>query len=263
MREHLYGIDSAWIVLALLAAMMLAIEAGWRFGRRQQDASDALREHINNVQGAMLGILALMLGFTFSLALQRFDLRSDAVVEEANAIGTAWLRVDLLPAALRPEAQQLLRRYTDLRVEASVASEIDEAQRRVLRERTGQAQAALWALATRAAQADTNAYLPTMFVDALNTMFDSWTKREAARGRHVPELVLVLMFATFLMAGVTVGLAAGVAGHRPSAVNHVLVLLIAVLVYVIVDLDRPRRGLIEVSQQSLLDQQASMKAAPR
>lgn len=262
MTEFLYEVNSAWIAAVLLAAMVAAVELGYRIGAtRARSTNEVSREHINGIQATFLGILALLLGFTLSLALQRFDSRSEAVVDEANAIGTAFLRTDLLSDALRAEGRRLVGDYVDLRVQASALSVVEHTERARVAEAQTRAQAALWALARRGVEADPNAYVPTLFIEAVNTLIDSQGRREAALQRHVPEVVLGLLGATLLMSGWVVGFAAGAAGHRPSLVGHLMVMLIVVLVFMILDLDRPQRGLIRVSQQSLLDLQASIHAA--
>lgn len=263
MTEMLYDIHSLVITGGLLVAMSASLEAGYRLGRRRRAADDVSpKDHIGTIQGAILGILALLLGFTFSLSLQRFDSRSEAVVDEANAIGTAWLRASLLPSPLREDANRLFTEYIDLRIRAGQLALVKQSERRALLDAAGRSQAALWDLARRAvASAEPQARAPALFVEAVNDMIDSFGRRDAALRRHVPEIVLLLLFGTFLMAGGTVGFAAGTAGHRPSLVSHVMVVLIVVLVFIILDLDRPRRGLIQVSQQSLLDLQTSMRGS--
>ncbi|MFO1337013.1 MAG: hypothetical protein U1F53_02060 [Burkholderiaceae bacterium] len=262
MTEFLYEVNSAWIAVGLFATMVAAVELGHRIGAaRAPSTSEASKEHIQGIQATFLGILALLLGFTLSLALQRFDSRSEAVVDEANAIGTAYLRADLLPEGLRGEGRRLIGGYVDLRVRASDLSAVEHAERQRLGEAQSRAQAALWALARRGVEADPNAYVPTLFAEAVNALVDSQGRREAALQRHVPEVVLVLLGATLLMSGWVVGYAAGVAGHRPSMVGYLMVLLIVVTVFMVLDLDRPRRGLILVSQQSMLDLQAGIRAA--
>jgi hypothetical protein len=260
MNELLYGINSAVIAAVLLLTMMLATEVGYRVGLRRKDrVGDAAREHVNGVQGAILGILALLLGFTFSLSLQRFDSRSEAVVDEANAIGTAVLRIDLLPAPMRDDMRRLLGEYVDLRVQSARLTTVDRGAYRALLARTTALQNTLWERTRAAVALDPGAYPPTMFVEAVNQMFDSFGKRNAVLDRHVPELVLLLLYVTFVMAGGIVGFACGVAGHRPSLASHLLVALMVVLVFIVLDLDRPQRGLIRVSDQSLVDLQASMR----
>ena len=260
MSEHLYGIDSYVIAAVLFVSMVVVIELGFRLGlRRQHVESEDSKSHINTIQGSMLGILALLLGFTFSQSLQRFDTRSEAVVEEANAIGTAWLRAQLLPDAVRGDTQTLLRAYVDARVAASTRSEVDRSGAEALTAKTLDLQTRLWDQVRRAVEVDPHPLKTGWYVQALNDVFDDFGKRDAARSRHVPELVLMLLYVTFLMAGAIVGLGCGVAGHRPSSVSYIMIALIVVLVFIILDLDRPRRGLIEVSQKSLVDLQTSIR----
>jgi uncharacterized membrane protein (Fun14 family) len=261
MNEFMYDINTALIAALLFISMAVAMEAGYRIGLgRKGPVNEDRKTHINAIQAAILGILALLLGFTFSLSLQRFDSRSEAVVNEANAIGTAWLRAQLLPIAARAPSQDLLRRYLDLRVEAGAVPLDQRAAHAALLARAADAQASLWAIAAQAADAEPNTVRTGMYITSLNEMIDSFGRRDAALNRHVPEAVLLLVFATFLMAGAIVGFSSGVAGHRPSLVAHIMVALIVVLVFVILDLDRPRRGLIEVSQKSLVDLQAAVRS---
>jgi hypothetical protein len=222
-------------------------------------ASDDTNGHINTIQTSTLGILALLLAFTFSLSLQRFESRSDAVVDEANAIGTAYLRAQLLPVARRGDVRRLLRDYVDVRVRAGAVATNEEDR---LGELVGQAtriQDALWEHARRSAETDPNWVTSGLFVQALNDMIDSLGRRDAAIHRHVPEAVLLLLLGTFVMTVAIVGFGTGVVGQRPSWVSVVMVVLIVGLVLVILDLDRPRRGLIEVSEKNLLDLQRSMQ----
>ena len=190
--------------------------------------------------------------------LQRFDTRSAAVVDEANAIGTAYLRAQLLPAALRDDVRALLRDYLDLRVQASAVTVVDHAEREALLAKTARAQGALWDYARQGAEVDPNRVTSGLFIQSVNELIDSFGRRDAALNRHVPEVVLLLLYGTFLMAGGIVGFASGVAGHRPMLVSYILVALIVVLVFIILDLDRPRRGFIEVNQRSLVELQAAL-----
>jgi uncharacterized membrane protein (Fun14 family) len=261
MKEFMYDINTLAIAGILFVSMAVAIEAGYRLGRQPRVAADdSFKAHVNGIAASLVGILALLLGFTFSLSLQRFDQRSGAVVDEANAIGTAYLRSQLLPAPFRGDVQKSLRSYVALRVQASSVTLASEAERERLLAQAKQTQRALWAYALQAAEQNPNPVTSGLFIQALNELIDSLSRREAALTRHVPEVVLLLLYGTFLMAGAIVGYAAGVAGHRASFVTYIMVALIVVLVFVILDLDRPRRGLIEVSQESLRDLQAAIDA---
>ena len=261
MKELMYDIPAGLLGLGLLVVTVAAVEIGYRAGIRQRERTDEpSRAHIHLTETSMLGLLALLLAFSFSTALQRYDSRSDQVVDEANAIGTLWLRTDLLPTELRDEARRLVRRYVDVQVEATRLDTANDAWRVAVGE-IGSLQSELWAFARRATDLDPNIVRSGLFVQALNDTFDSFGRRDAGLTRHVPEPVLLLLFSVFVVAAAIVGYASGTAGHRPPTVSLVMVALIVLLVSVILDLDRPRRGLIEVPKQNLYDLQTSIHQA--
>lgn len=263
MREFMYDLSSALIAGILFASMALLIELGYHIGRRYQRSSDEQsKTYVVTIQGSLIGILALLLGFTFSLSLQRFDSRSEAVVEEANAIGTAYLRAQLLPASVREPTLKTLASYLGLRVRTGRLSLDHAYQRQALHDQAGQQQALLWHYALQAAEEAPNPVTTGLFLQALNEMIDAYGRRDATLNRRVPETVLSLLYATFLMAGLVLGYSAGVAGHRASFATYIMVGLIVLLVFLIIDLDRPRRGLIQVSHKSLTDLEKAM-AQPR
>lgn len=258
MREVMYDHSSFMIVTLLFVALLIATEIGFRLGRKFADkTTKSTKSQINAIQGSILGVLALLLGFTFSLSLQRYDTRSQAVVAEANAVGTALLRVDLLPDSVRADAGGMLRQYLELRVKAGNISLDRAAERDAVLGESNRILEALWRAATDAARVEPNPVRTGLFVQALNDVIDSFGTRDAALNRHVPELVLFLMFATLILAASLVGYGSGVSNHRATFAAYTLLALIICLVFVIIDLDRPRRGLIEVSQQSLVELQAS------
>ena len=149
----MYDIPAGAIAVIVLVGALLGIELAFRWGRRVDGAaSDDAKGHINTIQTSTLGILALLLAFTFSLSLQRFESRSDAVVDEANAIGTAYLRAQLLPAALRDDTRRLLREYVDLRVRAGVVATNEEDRLGGLLGQAARLQDALWEHARRSAR---------------------------------------------------------------------------------------------------------------
>ncbi len=255
MKEFLYNQNSFLIMGVLLVLMVAATEVGHRMGRRARavEREEIYRSHVNSVQGSLLGVLALLLGFTLSLALQRFDSRSEAVVDEANSIGTTWLRAQLLPASIRADVSKLLQEYVDLRVEDGGISLDREPERAALLAKTSALQMVIWGQARRAVSEDANMATSGLFVQSLNETIDSLGRREAGLRRHVPELVLLLFCGTFLISGSVMGYAAGIAGHRPSLATYALVGLIFILAFIIIDLDRPRRGLITIDQSSMVE----------
>lgn len=255
----MYNINSVLIAGILFVSMVLAIEMGYRLGiKAQSSANDAFKTHVNTVGASILGILALLLGFTFSLSLQRFDSRSQAVVEEANAIGTTYLRSQLLPASVRSDIQKLLREYVDARIQASAISLDGQAERETLLTKAKHIQSALWDYAQQAAEEEPSPVTTGLFIQSLNELIDNFGKRNAALNRHVPEVVLLLLYGTFLMAGAVVGYGSGVAGYRTSVATYIMVVLIMVLVFIVIDLDRPRRGLIQVDQSPLIELQTDL-----
>lgn len=256
----MYEQSSTLIVSGLFLCMLLSIEIGFRIrgGRRKQAIAAEAITQANAVLASMLGLLALLLAFTFSAALQRYDDRSKAVVAEANAIGTTYLRARLLPREMHDEVQALIRQYLDLRIQEGRADFADAAQREELLRQAALMEAQLWSQAVRAAELDGGPVTSGLFIQSLNELIDASGTRRAENSHHVPEIVLFLMFATVVITTATLGFASGIAGHRVTLAAFVLIVLIALVVYLIIDLDRPRRGSIQVSQGSMLTLQKTI-----
>ncbi|SFR40914.1 hypothetical protein [Litoreibacter janthinus] len=249
--EIMYDINSIVIAVLLLVAMGAAMRLGRVVGKRGAGHhTDESKSQISAVQGSLLGMLALLLGFTFSLALSRFDDRSRAVVDEANAIGTVWLRTDLLSEQRRGEAKSLLSRYGLTRFEAGrvPASELERRDGLVLA--AEEIFAKIWDIAGAEVQ-DVGGPAAVSFATSLNDMIDSLGARDAAIKRHVPEPVLFLMFATFVLLGCILGYSSGLTSVKAGFPIYAMMFLIVALVFVIIDLDRPRRGIISVDQDPL------------
>ncbi|MBK7334238.1 MAG: hypothetical protein IPI87_18720 [Betaproteobacteria bacterium] len=257
----MYSQSSVLIVSGLFIFMLLAMEIGYRSSRRRQARTTEAITQANAVLAAMLGLLALLLAFTFSAALQRYEDRSQTVVAEANAIGTTYLRARLLPREMHDEVQALLRQYLDVRIqEGRVDATEPELHESLLREaRLMEEQ--LWSHAVRAAELDKSVVTSGLFIQSLNELIDTSATRDAALNRQVPEIVLLLMLGTIVLTTATLGYASGIAGHRVTLAAFVLVILIALVVYLIIDLDRPRRGAIQVSHASMLSLQQAIGAA--
>ena len=188
MKQLLYNIDAGWITGILFVLMLIVIEAGYRFGLRRKDCTEVTRDHLGAIQASILGLMArLLLAFTFSLSVQRFDTRSDAVVDEANAIGTAYLRAQLLPPALRSDVQALLRDYVDLRVQASEISITSKGEWEAMQAKAAVSHAVLWDYARRAAELNPNPVISGLYIQALNEMIDSYGRNVAQVGRQVPR----------------------------------------------------------------------------
>jgi ABC-type multidrug transport system fused ATPase/permease subunit len=262
MREIMYSQSSVLIVSGLFIFMLLAMEIGFRSGRRKQTSATEAITQANSVLVSMLGLLALLLAFTFSAALQRYEDRSQTVVAEANAIGTTYLRARLLPGGMQDEVQALLRQYLDVRIQEGRVDATEPELHESLQQQAQLMQTQLWSHAVRAAELDNSVVTSGLFIQSLNELIDTSTTRNAALNRQVPEVVLFLMIATIVLTTATLGYASGIAGHRVTLAAFVLLILIALVVYLIIDLDRPRRGAIQVSHESMLSLQQTIGAVP-
>lgn len=199
----------------------------------------------------MLGLLALLLGFTFSMGLQRFDARGEAAIHEANAIGTAYLRTELITESDGEPLRALMRDYLSLRIDATHVDLTQTDHRLELNARTLGLQAAIWPRAVDAAERDPRPVTTGLLLQALNEMIDACSSRQAALAKRVPEVVTMLLFAVLAITGAVLGFASGLEGGRPKLATVSIAALILLVIFLIIDLDRPRRGLIQVDQSSL------------
>jgi len=247
-----------WMVLLVVTLVLVALgEAGFRIGfaARLRD-KDLAEGHSGTVQGAVLGMLGLLLGFSFAMAVQRLDNRRSLTVDEANAIGTTWLRTDFLKEPLRNEAREMLRRYVGIRLEVDHLDDGDDFSKLVA-ESTG-IQNRLWEIAKISA-AEKPDDITASFVETLNDTIDLQSSRIAARRNHVPSAVWLLLLAVAGCGAWSSGYGSGASGHRSAFSQIVFPVLIGVVITLISDLDRPRRGLIGVSQQPMRELLESMK----
>jgi hypothetical protein len=252
--ERLYDLPTYLIAILLFIAMLGANSIGRRLGSRQDvDRSEGQTSQTNATVASILGLLALLLGFTFTMALQRFDARSDTVLQEANAIGTAYLRTQLLPGDTSPAAEALFRQYIELRIEMGRIDLTHPNALNAANSAVKQIQQDLWSQAVRAADLDPSPTRTGLFVQALNEMIDQYGARVVALEKHIPEFVFFLLFAITVMAEGVLGYAGGLANSRPIVAILSFSTLIALVIFLIVDLDRPRRGFVEVDQSSLRD----------
>jgi len=260
-QDWLYEANQ-WLILAISLGMLLAVtEIGFRRGRRRDGSANATVTQITTLQAAAFGILALLIGFTFAMALSRFEERRDVVLAEANAIGTVGLRAQLLPQPQADDAIPLLRRYVDLRLRL-VEANLDPDELRLVVSQSLELQQALWADAVTAIVADPRPAVSGLFTQALNEMIDLHAKRLAALTNHVPDTVFVLLYMVAAIALGFAGYGCGLGRTRNLVVTTVMAFLVVLTITLIQDIDRLRRGLIHVSQQPIVDAQAGL-AKPR
>ena len=256
--EILYGANEWVLGLVFLVLMVAASEAGFRLGRRPgKQTSEDTKSQISTVGAGILGILGLLLGFTMSMAVTRFEVRKQLVLEEANAIGTAHLRTQLLPAAEGKEIADLLRAYTNVRVPPEDGRDIYE-QITAARQESARLQDAFWQRAVAYGQKDPNPVRAGLLLQSLNEVIDLDAARWMAFQNHVPETVIYVIAVVGLLAAMVVGYTFGLGGLRQLFSICMLSLSITLVLTVIIDLDRPHEGLIRVSQQPMLDLQKQL-----
>lgn len=253
-QELLYDINIWFIFGASIVLFLGATWLGFSMGRRakQSGTNDSSRSQFATIQAALLGLLALLLGFTFAMSMSRYDKRKQMVLEEANAIGTTFLRTQLLPEPYRREISQLLRQYVDVRLEYYDAG-IDAARLQQAFDRAQALHQQIWSYTPALGERDPRAVTTGLFLLSLNEMIDLHAKRLTAMENHVPESALLLLYFLAILTIWFVGYASGLAGLRNFFVVMLLPVLIAAVIHVIIDIERPRRGLIKVGQQRLIE----------
>jgi hypothetical protein len=234
------GILCAGLFLALWAALDLG-----RFLARRNEAGGNFISG-SAIDAAVFALLGLLVAFTFSGAAARFDHRRELIVQEANAIGTAYLRIDTLPAEAQPALREGFRAYIESR-KAAYAVVADEAAFRAALERSGQLQRKLWQLAIEAGQRP--GALPDahkLLLPALNEMIDITTSRAMANEMHPPAAIYVMLFALVIVASVLAGF--GMGGQKPRSWIHMFAFAatMAITITVIIDMEYPRIGVITV-----------------
>ena len=252
---------STWELWLIVAAIVLGFVAvGYLTGRFLRQRDETLREPVGIVQGAFFALVGLILAFGLTLAIGRYDTRRAAVVDDANTIGTTYLRAQTLAEPVRDDSLRLLREYTDASLALSKAvPTTDGFARAVAREDVIQRR--LWSLAGDSLAGRPQDSAPRLYVETLNEMIDQQTVRIAALNNRIPNAVLFLeVFGAAFAFGL---LALYTAMHGRGATTVVLAgALVTMLLLVIFDLDRPTRGLIRVPDTPLTALRAEMKLPP-
>ena len=242
------------ILIFSIIVLFGAIEVGRWFGARAKPQG---KGSIPTLESSILGLLALMIGFTFAVALSRFEARREGVLNEANAIGTTALRARLLSAPHNQECLKLLREYVQLRLDVTqrTPSALDL---KTALARSNAIQEALW-LQVKEAAAKNNGMVPTgLFIQSLNEMIDDQEKRVIALKSSVPNIVLIVLYSIAMVASAFSGYAAGVEAQRSRAPMYVAMVLFIAVILLIQDLDRPTDGFITASQQPMQDVAATI-----
>jgi hypothetical protein len=236
----------------LAAAFVIGLAWGQYVRRHFKSSPDSSS---TTIVSAALGLLAFLLSITFGVAASLFEARRNILLDETNAIGTAWLRTSLLPEPYRTATQNLLRQYVDVRISAVRSGRISEGVRR-----SEMIHGQLWSQAAAVGNGNPDSITVGLFISSLNDVIDLHTKRITFGLRtRIPAVAWLALYLVAFFAMALVGQLAGTAGTYRFLATAVLILACSVVLVLIADLDRPGTGFIKVSQQPLLDLQRTMK----
>ena len=253
MDTQLYAVSSIAIAVGLLIAILAANELGYRGGRWwQKNTDEEIKGQTVAITASVLGLLALLLGFTYNMSVQRYDSRAAAMLDEANAIGTAFLRISLIPDQYQQQARQLFAVYAQERVASGQLTIVDETDRQTMLKREADTLEAIWRLAIAAADTDPRPVTAGLFIQSLNDMIDARDKRHAVLERSVPPIVFYLLFTVVVLSCGFLGYGSGLSGRRANIATLLLTSIIVAVMFILIDLDRPRRGYIQVNQAPML-----------
>lgn len=227
--------------LLLFAAVVITMEIGRRFGRNSEDTPGA-----GAVNGAIFAILGLILAFSFSGAASRFDQRRDLIVQEANDIGTAYLRVDLVPLDAQPALRAAFKRYTDARIQAYDVIGDDAAFRAGLQKANTISQE-IWDAAVAAGRRpDAQPAVNIVLLPAINAMIDITATRAFMTLMHPPEIIRWMLVGMALVAALLAGIGFGAARRQVWVHEVAFAVIITLTIYITIDLEYPRAGFIRV-----------------
>ena len=257
-----FTLVAMFLAFGLFAGMLISFEIGRRVGvARLAIRPDGLTKGAGAAEGAVFALLGLLLAFTFSGAASRFEDRKWFINSEANAIGTAYLRLDLLPEEAQGPLRDLMRRYVEVRATVYQGADKQDDVTAALG-RASSLQTEIWKQAMAACRLPGASPQATMLLTpALNEMIDITSTRQMATRNHPPHVIFVLLAMLALVSALLVGYGTS-ANEDRSWFHHVtFAFVISLSIYVIVDLEYPRLGLIKVdsADQALLDVAASMR----
>jgi len=239
--------SSLTIALVVFFLIMLSFYIGISLRKYSEKKRSIEDKSIGPLEGSLLGLLALLLSFTFSMSSSRHDKRINIIVEEANDIGTAVLRADLYPDSIRQAFRKDFKNYVQARIEFFDAGS-NLSKVKVALDKAGMIQKSLWKRATDLGRDKENLHRTAQMIPALNAMFDIVTTRNAANVAKVPQLIIFLLFILCFLSAFMMGYAVG---KKPDwIVITCFALTIVMTIYLILDLDRPRRGIITMKNMN-------------
>lgn len=232
----------------LFLVTLITMEVGRRLGlSRMAEDPEGARVGTGTVEGAVFALFGLLIAFTFTGAASRYEARRDLIVQHTNAIGTAWLRLDLLPAEVQPALRKDFRLYVDGIIKVHQQAGDKEAVNQMMAY-LGKLQDEIWKLAETAASRDGRVQVATLVLPALNEMFDLTASRYAAARFHVPLVIFWFLVFLSLLASLLAGYAMASAKIRNWLHMILFALIISLTLYIIFDFEYPRHGVIHLQK---------------
>ena len=256
--DTLFGRPEWLLALLFLGLMITACETGYTLGRRSR-AEERTKTMVPTIVASILALLGLLLGFTMSMSVSRYDTRRRLVLDEANALMSAYLRTQALPTPEGTELQQLVRQYVDNRVRVS-QNALDPQALQQGKADDARLQGELWSRAAALARANPQSVPAGLVLESLDNAFSLENSRWIGFVAHLPEGVIYVNALMALVGAMMVGYDFGITGHRHPLSEALLIISITMVLALIVELDHPHSGLIRVSQQPLVDLQRRLAA---
>lgn len=254
-----------WILFLVTAALVvLSVEVGFRLGKIVHRRTEDERESpVSAIAGAILGLLAFMLAFTFSIASDRYDTKKGLVREEANVLRTVWQRSDFLQAPERVKTKTLLREYVNTRIAFAQSSAPDNAEASI--RDAVRIQQELWAAAVLNAKTDPfmNSDIGALYVESINQIADLHALRvNQGLQARVPTGIWFVLYVLLILGMIAVGYQTAIAESRRPRVTTILAISFSLVIALIAALDHPLSRFISISQQPLVNLQVEMKNTP-
>jgi len=241
------------VPVLIFPVTLILLELGRRLGRRRlAEDSEGARAGTGAVEGAVFALFGLLLAFTFTSAAARYEARRDLIVQHANAIGTAWLRLDLLPKEVQPEIRKHFSQYMDALIKVPHLLVEDPSSHQQIAAQVFRFHDKIWQLAETAAPREGSPQVASLVLPALNEMFDLGSKRYAYALFHTSEVILLFLFVLSMLASLLAGYAMGAAKHRNLLHMLIFASLVSLTLFVIFDFEMPRFGIIHLDKADQL-----------
>jgi hypothetical protein len=254
MTDDFFHIPIYLLSVLIFLLILLFNWAGFKFKKWQLEKyPDRVSENLGSVEGSMLGAMALLLGFTFSIAISKFETRRQITIDEANDIGTTIFRCDMYPDSVRNPLRADFKEYIETRITYYTVGNNEEKIKQEL-VKAGEISGRIWKRVARQAQNRDNIAVTAQMIPAVNAMIDIVTTRDASRISKVPRLVLFVLLALVLISSFVLG-----SDYNGKKRNKILIfsyaLAMTITLDLITELDRPREGLINLDaiEQKMVD----------